>query len=77
MVMTLLGWPELVRPSQMLHFWRYAIVLVFILACFVVPTPDPIGQTIVSVPLLGLFFLGVVFAWLLQPSRRRKAVAPA
>lgn len=66
MAMALLGWLGLVTPKRMLQFWRYAIVLIFILACFVVPTPDPIDQTIVSVPLLGLFFLGVLLAWLLQ-----------
>ncbi len=75
MVMALLGWLGLVRPKQMLNFWRYAIVLVFILACFVVPTPDPVDQTIVSVPLLGLYFLGIGFAWLLQPSRRKAKAA--
>lgn len=77
MVMALLGWLGLVKARQMLDFWRYAIVLVFILACFVVPTPDPIDQTIVAVPLLGLFFLGIGFAWMLQPSRRQKADKPA
>ncbi len=73
MVLALLGWLGLVKPVQMLHFWRYAIVLIFILACFVVPTPDPFDQTIVAVPLLGLYFLGIGMAWSLQPSRRRKA----
>jgi sec-independent protein translocase protein TatC len=74
MVLALLGGLGLVRPRQMLHFWRYAIVLIFILACFVVPTPDPIDQTIVSVPLLGLYFLGIGFAWFLHPSRRKPKV---
>lgn len=77
MVMALLSWLGLVRARQMLAFWRYAIVLVFIMACFVVPTPDPLDQTIVSVPLLGLYLLGIVFAWLVHPSRRNKAPAIA
>lgn len=75
MVMALLGRLGLVTPGQMLRFWRYAIVLIFILACFVVPTPDPVDQTIVSIPLLGLFFLGIGFAWLLHPSRKQGSSA--
>lgn len=73
MVMGLLGWLGLFRARQMLSFWRYAIVLIFIMACFVVPTPDPVDQTIVSIPLLGLYFLGIGFAWFLHPSRKRRA----
>jgi sec-independent protein translocase protein TatC len=53
----------------LLGFWRYAMVLIFVLACFVVPTPDPVDQTIVAVPLLGLYFLGVGFAKLAYKPR--------
>jgi sec-independent protein translocase protein TatC len=69
MIMALLGWLGLARPGQLLGFWRYAVVLIFVLACFVVPTPDPIDQTIVAVPLLGLYLLGVAFAKLTYRSR--------
>jgi len=62
MLMALIGWLGLARPKQLLGFWRYAIVLIFVLACFVVPTPDPVDQTIVAIPLLSLYFLGVLFA---------------
>ena len=65
-IMGLLGWLGLVRARQMIKFWRYAIVLVFVLACFIVPTPDPFDQTIVAVPLLGLYLLGCLFAKLFQ-----------
>ena len=71
-VMGLLGWLGLVKAKRMLHFWRYAIVLVFVLACFIVPTPDPFDQTIVAVPLLGLYFLGCLFAKLFE----KKSPAP-
>ncbi len=65
-VMALLGWLGIVKARQLLHFWRYAIVLVFLVACFVVPTPDPIDQTIVAVPLMGLYLLGVLLAKVLE-----------
>lgn len=73
MIMALLGWTGLARPGQLLGFWRYAVVLIFVLACFVVPTPDPIDQTIVAVPLLGLYLLGVGFAKLTYKPRAAAA----
>lgn len=57
----------LVRAIQLLKFWRYMIVLVFVIAALVTPTPDPLTQSMVALPLLVLYFLGVLFAWMLQP----------
>jgi sec-independent protein translocase protein TatC len=70
MVMTLLGWLGLVRARQMLRFWRYAIVIVFLIAAVVTPTPDPLTQAVVAGPLLGLYFVGVLFAKLAQRPNR-------
>lgn len=59
----------LVRAKQLLGFWRYAVIIVFVLAAIVTPTPDPLTQTLVAGPLLFLYFVGILFAWLLQPAR--------
>ncbi len=69
MLLALLGRLGLVTAGQMLRFWRYAIVLVFILAAIATPTPDPLTQAVVAIPLLGLYFLGVLFAKLLYTPR--------
>lgn len=66
MVMGLIGWLGIVRARQMLGFWRYGIVVVFIISAVVTPTPDPYNQSLVAGPLLVLYFVGVLFAWLLQ-----------
>ena len=44
-------------------------MLVFILAAVATPTPDPLTQSVVAVPLLGLYFLGVLFAKVLYTPR--------
>jgi sec-independent protein translocase protein TatC len=69
MVLAIAARLGLVRARQLLRFWRYAIIIVFIIAAFVTPTPDPVTQSFVAGPLLGLYFLGVLMAWMVQPKR--------
>ena len=69
MVLAIAARIGLVTAGQLLRFWRYAIVLVFILAAIATPTPDPLTQSVVAVPLLGLYFLGVLFAKFLYKPR--------
>ncbi|MEO8538190.1 MAG: twin-arginine translocase subunit TatC [bacterium] len=66
---------HLVRAKQLLQFWRYAVVIIFVIAAVITPTPDPYNQSLVAGPLFFLYFVGVFFAWILQP--KRKSVAEA
>jgi len=60
---------RVVSAGQLLRWWRYAIVLAFIIAAIVTPTPDPVTCTLVAAPIIGLYFVGVVLAWLVRPVR--------
>mgnify|MGYP000106112166 CR=1 FL=1 len=73
MVLALASKLGLVRARQLLGFWRYAVIVVFIIAAVVTPTPDPITQTFVAGPLLGLYFVGILMAWAVQPKRKQPA----
>ena len=42
---------------------RYAILIIFIIAAIVTPTPDPINQTIFALPMIGLYFISIGVAW--------------
>ncbi len=49
--------------AQQLSRWRkFAILGIFIIAAFITPTPDPINQLLVAVPLLLLYELGILLA---------------
>ena len=76
MVLTLLAKLRVVRAKQLLGFWRYAIVIIFIVAAIVTPTPDPLTQSLVAGPLLGLYVLGIGLAWVVQPKRPKREAAP-
>jgi Sec-independent protein secretion pathway component TatC len=38
-----------------------------VLAAFITPTPDPINMGLIMAPLLALYFLGILLAWVAQP----------
>ena len=69
MVIALAARIGLVNARQLIGFWRYAIVLVFVVAAVVTPTPDPLTQTLVAGPLLALYVVGIAFAWILYKPR--------
>jgi len=48
---------------------KYAILIIFIVAAVLTPSTDPWNQTIFAVPMIGLYLLGIVIAWLAAPSR--------
>ncbi|MCO6449367.1 MAG: twin-arginine translocase subunit TatC [Caldilineales bacterium] len=62
LVIALLARLGLVTPEQLRGTWRYAIVIVALLAAVITPTPDPFTMGIVMAPLLGLYFLGLFLA---------------
>jgi sec-independent protein translocase protein TatC len=59
----------LVRARQLLRFWRYAFLIIVIIAAVITPTPDPYNQLLVAGPLFVLYFVGVLFAWIVQAPR--------
>lgn len=58
----------IVTPQQMLAAWRYALVGVAVLAAFITPTADWFNMTLVTVPLIALYFLGILMAWMVRRS---------
>ena len=61
----------IVTAGQLLRWWRYAIVVAFVIAAIVTPTIDPVTQSIVAGPIIVLYFLGIVLALFVQPRRSR------
>jgi len=69
MVLGLAARLGLVRAKQLLGFWRYAIIIIFIISAIITPTPGPFNQTLVAGPLFFLYFVGILFAKLVQRPR--------
>jgi sec-independent protein translocase protein TatC len=49
----------------MLRSFRYAIVIIFVLAAILTPTPDVVNQSLLALPMLVLYILsiGVAYVW--------------
>ena len=78
LVMVILARLRIVHWRRMLSWWRYAIVLILIIAAIITPTPDPVNMAIVAVPMFVLYALGVALARLFgggQPSSLPTSVA--
>ena len=71
----------LVTPGFLLRQFKYAMLAAFVLSAVITPTPDMVTQTLLALPMIGLYALGIAVAWLFGKPRRRAttaaAVAPA
>ncbi len=58
-----------VTPQWLSKYRRFAIVGAFIIAAVVTPTIDPINQTIIAVPIVLLYEIGILLSKLAQRQR--------
>ena len=61
----------LVTPGFLLRQFKYAVLGAFVLAAVITPTPDVVTQSLLALPMLGLYLLGVGVAWLFGRPRRK------
>ena len=62
----------LITHRHLIKFFRYFIVVAFIIAAVVTP-PDPLSQFLLAVPLIGLYGVSIVIAWAITRSKERAA----
>ena len=62
LVITLLSRLGLLTPEFLSRHRRYAILLAFIAAAILTPTPDVFNQTLMAVPMILLYELGILSA---------------
>jgi sec-independent protein translocase protein TatC len=60
----------LVSPGMLLKVWRYAVVVIFIIAAVLSPTTDVPNLLVFAAPMLLLYFLSVGIAWIFWRRRR-------
>jgi len=67
----------IVSPRFLWKNIRYAILIVFLVAAVICPSPDPWTMCVYAVPMLALYMIGIGVAWYVHPSRRKRKVAEA
>lgn len=53
---------------------KYAILFAFIISAVVTPTPDMVTQTLLAVPLIGLYVISILIAWIFGKKRGEDTV---
>jgi sec-independent protein translocase protein TatC len=52
----------LVSSAFLKKYWRYAAVIIFIIAGIATPSPDVFSQLLLGLPLMSLYFIGILVA---------------
>jgi sec-independent protein translocase protein TatC len=53
---------RILNPDRLVRFRKYMLILAFIIGAMITPTPDPMNQTLVSLPIYLLFELGLLLS---------------
>ncbi len=53
-------------PAFLLRNFKYAVLLIFIVAAVITPTPDPVTMTFMAGPMLALYVLSIAIAWVFR-----------
>lgn len=51
---------------------RYAILIIFVIAAIITPTPDILTMCVFAAPMLGLYVVSIAVAYMVHPSRRKR-----
>lgn len=73
-LLMLIHWINPLTPSGLLKSERWVILGAFIAAAIITPTPDPLNQTIIALPIIVVYQLGVV-AVLVSVFREKRSTA--
>lgn len=60
LVLFLLSFTGLITSDKLVREWRWATVLIFIVAAIVTPTQDPFSMTIVGLAMVALYGLSII-----------------
>jgi sec-independent protein translocase protein TatC len=53
---------KFVRASQLIKYWRYAVVAIAVVSAVITPTVDPINMGLVMLPMGALYVISIVLA---------------
>jgi sec-independent protein translocase protein TatC len=66
----------LVTPGFLWRNFRYAVLIISVIAAFITPTPDALTMLVFMTPMIGLYLLGIVVAAaVVRRKRRNESVA--
>ena len=73
LVAYLLSAVGLIRARQLASVWRYAVVIIAIIAAAITPTVDPVNMLLVMIPMLLLYLVSILAAAIAGGGRKPAA----
>jgi sec-independent protein translocase protein TatC len=61
---------QVISAGVLLNNWRIAVVIMSVLAAVITPTIDPLNMMLVMIPLVGLYALSILMAYVAERTRR-------
>jgi len=71
-LMLFLGLLGILSPGFLLRNFRYAVLMIFIVAAVITPTSDVTNMMIFAMPMVALYLVGVGLVWIVTRRRRRR-----
>lgn len=65
---------RVISSQFLIKYFKYAVVIIFIVAAIITPTPDMITQSIFAVPMLLLYLLSILIAKIVRPKDEEEQV---
>jgi len=62
----------IITAKWMIKNFKYAVLAIFVIAAVITPTPDMVVQSIVAVPMLGLYGLSIIIAFIFGKKKDKK-----
>ena len=62
---------RLVTAKFLLRHFKYAFLIIFVVAAVITPTGDMVTQAIFAAPMVGLYILSIFIAWIVRPRQER------
>jgi sec-independent protein translocase protein TatC len=67
---------RLVTARFLWRHFKYAILIMFIVAAILTPDGSPWNQTVVAAPMIGLYLISIGLAWIVRPRREDETSNP-
>jgi sec-independent protein translocase protein TatC len=55
-----------VTPRFLVRHFKYAVLIIFIVAAVITPGPDIVSQALVAGPMVGLYIISIAIAWIFK-----------
>ncbi|HJQ70290.1 MAG TPA: twin-arginine translocase subunit TatC [Blastocatellia bacterium] len=65
----------IVTPRLLIKFWKFALIIIFIVAAILSPTTDIPNLLVFAAPMLVLYFLSIGIAWVFYRKRHKEEEA--